>query len=211
MNIVIFGAGGRAGRHLVAEATRRGHTVTAVVRDPSRHRDLPPAARVAAGDVTDETAVERLAAGHEVAISAAVDLSGSPHDFFTTSTRALTEGLRKAGVHRLLVVGLASVLPGPSGTLLMDEPGYPNEYRPFYLAHAAGLALLRTSTTPDLTWTYAAPAGDFDHEGTPVGRYRVAKHGDANDRITYADFAVGLLDEAEGGGRGGGVVSFGGA
>ncbi|MBC2879076.1 MULTISPECIES: NAD(P)-dependent oxidoreductase [Streptomyces] len=207
MNIVIFGAGGRAGRQVVAEAIRRGHTVTAVVRDPSRHRDLPPEARVEAGDVTDEATVARLAAGHEAAISAAVDLSGDPHDFFTTSTRALTEGLRKAGVRRLTVVGLAPVLPGPSGTPLMDEPGYPNAYRPFYLAHAAGLDLLRTSPLP---WTYAAPAGDFDHDGTPVGRYRVAEHGDADDRITYADFALGLLDEMENGG-GGGEVSFGGA
>ncbi|MFI0738868.1 NAD(P)-dependent oxidoreductase [Streptomyces sp. NPDC021100] len=207
MKIVIFGAGGRAGRQVVAEATRRGHTVTAVVRDPSRHRDLPPGARVETGDVTDEAAVARLAAGHEVAVSAAVDLSGSAHDFFTTSTRALTAGLRTAGVPRLIVVGLASVLPGPSGTPLMDEPGYPNEHRPFYLAHAAGLDLLRTSP---LTWTYAAPAGDFDHEGTPTGRYRRTEHGDADDRITYADFAVGVLDEAESG-RDGGTVSFGGA
>ncbi|MGI5340846.1 NAD(P)-dependent oxidoreductase [Streptomyces sp. CA-181903] len=206
MNIVIFGAGGRAGRQAVAEASRRGHTVTAVVRDPSRHRDLPPGARVEAGDVTDEAAVAHLAADHEAAISAAVDLSGNPHDFFTTSTRALTEGLRKAGVPRLTVVGLASVLPGPSGTPLMDEPGYPNEYRPFYLAHATGLELLRTST---LNWTYAAPAGDFDHEGAPTGRYRIAEHGDADDRITYADFALGLLDETEHGG-GGGTVSIAG-
>ncbi|MGK5639900.1 NAD(P)-dependent oxidoreductase [Streptomyces sp. URMC 126] len=205
---VIFGAGGRAGRHATAEALRRGHAVTAVVRDPSRHGDLPSGARVVAGDVTDAAAVARLAAGHDAALSAAVDLSGSPHDFFTASTRALAAGLEKAGVPRLTVVGLSSVLPGPSGTLLMDEPGYPAEYRPFYLAHAAGLALLRTAP---LAWTYAAPAGDFDHGGTPTGRYRVTPHADAADRITHADFALGLLDEMEGRrGTGGGVVSFGG-
>ncbi|MBZ4318590.1 NAD(P)-dependent oxidoreductase [Streptomyces huiliensis] len=209
MNIVIFGAGGRAGGHVAAEARRRGHTVTAVVRDPSRHRDLPPDVRVAAGDVTDAAAVERLAAGHDAAVSAAVDLSASPHDFFTRSTRALVTGLRKADVRHLTVVGLSSVLPGPTGTLLMDTPGYPNAYRPFYLAHAAGLDLLRTSDTADLAWTYATPAGDFDHDGTPTGRYRRAEHADAADRITYADFAVGVLDGVENGG-GGGAVSFGG-
>ncbi|MEU8250038.1 NmrA family NAD(P)-binding protein [Nonomuraea sp. NPDC048916] len=37
MKITIFGAGGRAGRQVVAEARRRGHQVTAVVRDPARH------------------------------------------------------------------------------------------------------------------------------------------------------------------------------
>ncbi|MFD0890304.1 NmrA family NAD(P)-binding protein, partial [Streptosporangium algeriense] len=35
--IVVFGAGGNAGRRVVAEAVSRGHTVTAVVRDPGGH------------------------------------------------------------------------------------------------------------------------------------------------------------------------------
>ncbi|WP_433540351.1 NAD(P)-dependent oxidoreductase [Streptosporangium sandarakinum] len=193
MDIVIFGAGGRAGRQAVAEALRRGHRVTAVVRDPARHGDLT-GARVVAGDVTDEAGVERVAAGHDAAISAAADLAVPPRDFFTSSARALSAGLAKAGVGRLVVVGLASVLPGASGVPLMDEPGYPNEYRAFYLGHAAGLDELRTCE-PD--WAYVAPAGDFDHGGVPTGRYRVAEHGDAASRITYADFAIALLDEVE--------------
>lgn len=193
MNIVVFGAGGRAGRRTVAEAHRRGHQVTAVVRDPARHGDLA-GARVVGGDVTDAADVGRAAAGQDAAVSAAVDLSAAPHDFFTASSRALAAGLAQAGVRRLVVVGLASIMPGPSGAPLMDEPGYPNEYRSFYLGHAAGLDELRAS---DLDWTYVAPAGDFDHDGAPTGRYAVAEHGDPAGRITYADFAIALLDEIE--------------
>jgi len=193
MNIVVFGAGGRAGLQAVAEARRRGHQVTAVVRDPASHSDLSDV-RVVAGDVTDPVSVEHAAAGHDAAISAAVDLSVPPHDFFTTSARALTTGLAKAGVPRLVVVGLASIMPGASGAPLMDEPGYPNEYRSFYLGHAAGLDELRTR---DLDWAYVAPAGDFNHDGTRTGRYLVADHGDSASRITYADFAIALLDEID--------------
>ncbi|GLX09262.1 NAD(P)H-binding protein [Microbispora sp. NBRC 16548] len=193
MNIVVFGAGGRAGRRAVAEARRRGHQVTAVVRDPAGHSDLGDV-RVVAGDVTDPASIERAAAGHDAAISAAADLSVAPHHFFTASARALSTGLAKAGVPRLVVVGLASVLPGASGAPLMDEPGYPNEYRDFSLGHAAGLDELRTC---DLDWAYVAPAGDFDHGGTPTGRYLLADHGDMTSRITYADFAIALLDEVE--------------
>ncbi|MEW9533915.1 NAD(P)-dependent oxidoreductase [Microbispora sp. NPDC049125] len=193
MNIVIFGAGGRAGRQAVGEARRRGHQVTAVVRVPADHSDLGDV-RVVAGDVTDPVGVERAAAGHDAAISAAVDLSVSSHDFFTASSRALATGLAKAGVPRLVVVGLASIMPGASGAPLMDEPGYPNEYRAFCLGHAAGLDELRTC---DLDWAYVAPAGDFDRDGTRTGRYRVADHGDPVSRITYADFAIALLDEVE--------------
>ncbi|MBV6701794.1 NAD(P)-dependent oxidoreductase [Kitasatospora aureofaciens] len=193
MNIVIFGAGGRVGRQAVAEARRRGHRVTAVVRDPAGHGKLDDV-RVAGGDVTDAASIAHAAAGHDAAISAAVNLSVPPHEFFTASSRALTAGLAKAGVHRLVVAGLASILPGASGAPLMDEPGYPNEYRSFYLGHAAGLDELRTS---GLDWAYVAPAGDFDHDGTSTGRYQVADHGDPASRITHADFAIALLDEIE--------------
>ncbi|GIH22025.1 3-beta hydroxysteroid dehydrogenase [Acrocarpospora phusangensis] len=192
MNIVVFGAGGRAGRQAVAEARRRGHAVTAVVRDPAGHSDLSDV-RVA-GDVTDPVSIEHAAAGHDAAISAAVDLSRPPHDFFTSSARALATGLAKAGVPRLVVVGLASIMPGASGAPLMDEPGYPNEYRAFYLGHAAGLDVLRDC---DLDWAYVAPAGDFSRDGTRTGRYQIAEHGDPASRITYADFAVALVDEIE--------------
>jgi putative NADH-flavin reductase len=192
MNIVVFGAGGRAGRQAIAEAHRRGHQVTAVVRDPAGHSDLTDV-RVVAGDVTDGVSIEHAAAGHDAAISAAVDLSVPPRDFFTASSRALTTGLAKVGVRRLVVVGLASIMPGASGAPLMDEPGYPSEYRSFYLGHAAGLDELRTC---DLDWVYVAPAGDFDHDGTRTGRYRVAEHGDPASP-TYADFAIALLDEIE--------------
>lgn len=197
MKIVIFGAGGRAGRQAVAEACRRGHRVTAVVRDPQGHSDLTRGladVRVMAGDVTDAARIADAARGHDAAISAAVDLSVAPQDFFTTSSRALAIGLPNAGVRRLVAVGLASILPGASGAALMDEPGYPNQYRPFYLGHAAGLDELRTS---DLDWAYVAPAGDFDHDGPRTGRYRIAEHGDPDSRITYADFAIALLDEIE--------------
>jgi putative NADH-flavin reductase len=162
-----------------------------VVRDPAKHAELTG---VVAGDVTDGASIAQVAAGHDAAISAAADLSVPPHDFFTGSSRALTTGLAEAGVDRLVVVGLASILPGASGAPLMDEPGYPNEYRSFYLGHAAGLDELRASA---LDWAYVAPAGDFDHDGTPTGRYRIAEHGDAASRITYADLAIALLDEIE--------------
>ena len=197
--IVIFGAGGRAGRAAVAEARRRGHVVTAVVRDPARH-DIPgdtagDAVSVVAGDVTDVDSVARVAGGHDAAISAVYDAAARPDAFFTGAARALLDGLPRAGVGRLLVVGLASVLADADGVPLMDTPGYPQEYRAFSLAHAAGADVLRASTgAPD--WLIVSPAGDFDHGGPRGGRYRTAP-ATMDSRISYADLAVALLDEIE--------------
>ncbi|MFI0353955.1 NAD(P)-dependent oxidoreductase [Actinomadura sp. 9N407] len=193
--IVVFGAGGRAGRAAVTEARRRGHEVTAVVRDPAKHEDLADGVRLVAGDVTDPDGVAEAAHGHDAAISAAFDLGVAPDGFATAAARALLDGLTRAGTGRLVAVGLASVLPTASGVLLMDTDGYPQDYRTFYLGHAAGNDTLSAATT-SLDWLVLSPAGDFDHEGARTGRYRTAP-ADAASRISYADFAIALVDEID--------------
>jgi len=194
--IVVFGAGGRAGRAAVGEARQRGHQVTAVVRDPAKYGDLATdGVHLVAGDVTDVDSVARIGEGHDAAISAVYDAGAQPDAFFTGAARALLDGLTSADVGRLVVVGLASVLKTASGAALMDLPGYPQEYRVFYLGHAAGVDVLRAATTgPD--WLVVSPSGDFDHGGVRTGRYRTAA-ADAASRISYADFAVALLDEID--------------
>ncbi|GIF14480.1 NAD(P)-dependent oxidoreductase [Actinoplanes teichomyceticus] len=194
--LVVFGAGGRAGRAAVAEARRRGHQVTAVVRDPGGHGGLSgDGVQLMAGDVTDADSVARQAAGHDAAISAVHDAAVRPSALYTGAARALLDGLARAQVTRLLVVGLASTLQTEHGVALMDTPGYPQEYRSFYLAHAAGTRVLRTATT-GVDWLVVSPAGDFDHGGARSGRYRTAM-ADAASRISYADLAVALIDEID--------------
>lgn len=215
--IIIFGAGGRAGRTAIAEALSRGHRVTAVVRDPAKHPDLAgtapqgtpestaqqarsaaddgAAVRIVAGDVTDAGSVAALAQGHDAAINAAADLAAPADVFFPAAARALLDGLAKAGVNRFISVGLASVLETESGTLLMDSPGYPREYRAFMEGHGAGTEVLRRADTP-IDWVVISPSGDFDHGGPRTGRYRTAP-ADAAGRISYADFAIALIDEIE--------------
>ncbi|MET8814923.1 NAD(P)H-binding protein [Streptomyces sp. NPDC004549] len=194
--VIVFGAGGRVGRAAVSEALRRGYEVTAVVRNPDRHGDLAAAgARLREGDVTDPGSVAQLAAGHDAAIHAAYD-AGSPADvFFPAAARALVNGLARAGVGRLVVVGLAALLETPDGTRLLDAPTFPPQYRPFALAHAAGAAVLRDSpAAPD--WIVVSPAGDFAPDGPRSSGYRLSP-ADPGARITPEDFALALLDEID--------------
>jgi putative NADH-flavin reductase len=194
--IVVFGAGGRAGRAAVAEARRRGHEVTAVVRDPAEHGGLAAdGVRLVAGDVTDAGSVAGAAQGHDAAISAVYAAGAEPDVFFTGAARALLDGLPRAGAGRLVAVGLASILSTASGVLLMDTAGYPQEYRAFYLGHAAGNDVLSAATT-SLDWLVLSPAGDFDHGGVRTGRYRAAP-AEASSRVSYADFAIALIDEID--------------
>jgi len=163
--------------------------VTAAVRTPSKYSDLP--VEVVAGDVTDPAAIANLAAGHDAVIAAVYDGGSDPAEFFPKAAQALVDGLGKT---RLVWVGLTSLLPTESGVLLMDTPGYPQEYRGFFLAHQAAADLFAES---ELDWVSIAPAGDFDHAHPErTGAYRIAP-AVADSRISYADLAIALLDEID--------------
>ncbi|MEV6287211.1 NAD(P)H-binding protein [Kribbella sp. NPDC051770] len=191
--ILVFGAGGRAGSAAVEEALRRGHEVTAAVRTPSKYaaaRATPSVGgpTVVAADVTDPAAVARLTSAHDAVIAAVYDPTP---DFFPRAGKALAEGV---GSTRLVWVGLASILATSNGTLLMDTPGYPTEYRAFFEAHQAAVDQL---TNSQADWVSITPSGDFDHEHPErTGAYRITP-GDATSRISYADLAIALLDEID--------------
>lgn len=162
----------------------------------------------------------RLAAGHDGAVAAVYDMGAVPGAFFPAAARALAAGLSGAGVGRLVSVGLASVLPTRSGALLMDTPGYPQEWRELYAGHGAGTEALRAAAPASLDWAVLSPSGDFAAEATPGsepaaepaaepgpgpgvgpgpsggggGGYAFAP-ADADARIPHASFARAVLDE----------------
>lgn len=188
--VLVIGAGGRAGRAAMEEARRRGHAVTAAVRDPARHADLAAVAL----DVTDPVRVAEVAAGHDAVVAAVYDAGSDPSRFYSRAAQALVEGLTEAGVTRLVWVGLAPLLPTADGTPLMDSPGYSQEHRTFFLAHGAAIEAFASSA---LDWVSVAPSGDFDHDDPGrTGGYRVAPAA-ADSRISYADLAIALVDEVE--------------
>jgi putative NADH-flavin reductase len=191
-NIVVFGAGGRAGRRVVEEALGRGHRVTAVGRQDGPGRVV--------GDVTDAGSVAAVGAGHDAAVNAAARMDVPAGEFFTAAAQALVDGLAKAGVRRLVQLGIGTTLTGADGVVLHDVPGFPPEYREFSLGHAAGLAVLRSAGS-DLDWVVMAPPPTLlDDESPRTGRYRlggVQVLPDGGRLLPYADLAVAIVDELE--------------
>ena len=209
-NIIVFGAGGRAGKRVVAEAARRGHRVTAVVRDLTKYADPAKHAELAAegvtvvvGDVTDAASVARLASGHDAAINAA---AGMEPDHFVSAARALTAGLAAAGVARLVTVGIGGALEAAPGVAVHDSDDLPEEARSFSRGHAAQLPILRAC---DLDWVYLAPPLVFLDEGAGTGSYEIrgAELVPGVDKLAYADLALALVDEATAPTRSRGVVA----
>ncbi|MFE4593053.1 NAD(P)-dependent oxidoreductase [Streptomyces laurentii] len=198
-DLLVFGAGGRVGRALVAEATARGHRVTAVVRDPAKYRDLEGSSvRLVRGDVTDPESVAALAPGHVAAVNATARLDVPSVGHYTAAARALLAGLPKAGVGRLVVVGIATTLETAPGVRVMDAPGFPEEYRAFSQGHVAEFELLTAEAGQALDWLMVVPAMDLNAEAPVTGGYRTAVGTVVGGpgRIAHADLARALVDEA---------------
>ncbi|GAQ56488.1 NAD(P)-dependent oxidoreductase [Streptomyces acidiscabies] len=189
--IVVFGAGGRAGRAVCAEALRRGLTVVGAVRDPARHPGLGESGvTVVRGDVTAPQGVLAGRAGRWGVVHAAASFEP---DFFARAVDAL---LAAEGVSRLVAVGLFADLLGPDGRPVMEDPAaFPPEHLPFARAHTAGLTRLRTAGG-GMDWAVLTPGGELT-EGPAEGRYVIG--GDqvpaGAPGLTYGDLAAALVDE----------------
>ena len=189
--IAIIGATGRAGSQLLEEALRRGHQVTAIARHASSkigQRDGVVAKDV---DVNDASALQDALAGSDVVLSAA--------HFSTLPASAIIEPVKKAGIKRLLVVGGAGSLLLPDDTRVIDSEGFPEAYKPEATAGGEYLDTLRKEH--DLDWTFLSPSAEFV-EGERTGHYRSGKDHllfdkDGKRWITFADYAIALLDEVE--------------
>jgi putative NADH-flavin reductase len=107
--------------------------------------------------------------------------------------------VKQAGVKRLLVVGGAGSLLLPDDTRVIDSAGFPAEYKAEASAGAAFLDALHQEK--DLDWTFLSPSAEFV-EGERSGTFRVGKDhllvsAAGRSWITFADYAIALIDEVE--------------
>jgi putative NADH-flavin reductase len=188
--IAIIGATGRAGSQLLEEALRRGHSVTAIARNTAK---VAQRAGVVTRnvDALDASALQAAIEGHDVVISAA--------HFATLSASAVIGPVKQAGVKRLLVVGGAGSLLLPDGTRVIDSEGFPEAYKAEASAGAEFLANLREER--DLDWTFLSPSAELV-EGERTGKFRLGQDdllvsSAGRSWITFADYAIAMLDEVE--------------
>ncbi|MFK0088307.1 NAD(P)-dependent oxidoreductase [Pseudomonas sp. NPDC090755] len=188
--IAIIGATGRAGSQLLEEALRRGHSVTAIARDPAKLQGRAGVTAKAV-DVLDSAALHQALSGSDVVLSAA--------HFATIPAAAIIEPARQAGVKRLLVVGGAGSLLLPSGQRVIDSPGFPEAYKAEASAGCQFLDALRRED--ELDWTFLSPSAEFV-EDARTGSFKLGQDhllfaADGRSWISFADYAIALLDEVE--------------
>lgn len=195
--IAVVAANGKAGKLVVEEAVQRGMDVTAFVRS----ENATVAQEAVVKDIMDLTA-EDLAG-----FDAVVDAFGAwtpetlPQHF--TTLEHLCDVLSGSQTRLLVVGGAGSLYVNPEHTMAVsDTPDFPEIFKPLAFAMAAALADLRKRD--DVNWTYISPAGDFQADGDRTGEYILGGEEFAlNDRgesiISYADYAIAMVDEIESG------------
>ncbi len=201
-NIAVIGANGTIGSAIVREALDRGHTVTAVVRDPAKVNLEHPNLSVTVGDVLDPASVSVAAKGHDVLVSAVGGGDGPGHlATIRPAALSLVEGLRTLDdqAPRLVTVGGAGSLNVGNGKQVWDTPDLPGFL--LQIMHAHGDALDFYRTVDDVAWTNISPAANIA-PGQRTGTYRIALddlllNEQGESTISVEDYAVAVLDEVE--------------
>lgn len=195
--VAILCSAGREGRLLTEEAVSRGYDVTGFVRKDTD--EVNPKAKKVVKDLFD------LNLDDLKDFDAVIDAFGAwtpeTADGIHLAIKHLCDVLKGTSVRLLVVGGAGSLYVNPEHTTCVaDLPDFPDIFKPVATAHARALEELRTRN--DVKWTYLSPAGNFVADGKRTGRYILGgEEYFVNDKgvseISYADYAIAMIDELE--------------
>lgn len=199
-NIVIFGAGGQAGRTIAVEALQRDHSVTGVFRDPEKHPEAPGGMTAIKGDATDREGVASLATGADAVV---LTVGGPGRTLWREAAEAVVGAISELPEPRPRVIHLGggATLNGPDGVPFLERPDFPAAYLDPATGQAEALDFYR-STDGTVTWTYFSPPPVDFHPGIRTGSYRIGFDEPVVDSagrsaLSYEDLAVAIVDEIE--------------
>lgn len=194
MKIAVICANGKQGKLIVKEAIARNASVTAVVRGENHSA----ATNAIKKDLFDLT-IDDLE-GFDVVIDAFGAWTEETLPLHSTSLKHLCDLVSGKETRLLVVGGAGSLYVNKEHTMqVMDGANFPEMFKP--LAFHMGKALDELRTRTDVKWTYISPAGDFQAEGAKTGKYilggeELTLNAKGESVISYADYAVAMVDEA---------------
>lgn len=196
MKIAIIGATGKAGKLIMEEALKRGLDVTAIVRNKSKlsnssvkliEKDLFDLKKE---DLKDfDTVVSAFGAWEEKELPKHAEVMNHLCDILADTNI------------RLMVVGGAASLFVNHSMMLIDSPDFPKDW--INLAKNSNKAFEILKATKNVLWTYISPSADFQADGKKTGKYSIGDKDElcfnskGESMISYADYAIGFVDEIE--------------
>lgn len=195
--VAVVCAAGKEGRLLVDEAVSRGYDVTGFVRGSDKVAN--PKAKTVVKDLFDLTREDLI--GFDAVIDAFGAWTPETLPLHKTSLKHLCDVLSGTKVRLLVVGGAGSLYVNPEHTVqVKDLESFHAMFKP--LANNMGEALAELRTRSDVQWTYLSPAGDFVADGERTGEYLLGGeeyfvNDKGESRISYADYAIAMIDEIE--------------
>ncbi|MDM5197195.1 NAD(P)-dependent oxidoreductase [Fictibacillus enclensis] len=197
MKIGVIGATGKVGSLIINEAIERGHEATAIVRNAAKVKNEK--AEVLEKNIFD-LKTEDLKA-FDVVVNAFNAPPGEEHQHVEVG-HLLIEALKGSPQTKLFVVGGAGSLfvDEAQTTRMLETPDFPEAYYPTASKAAENLKELQGSE--GISWTYLSPAAFFNPNGKRTGSYQKGKdqmilNSEGESYISYADYAIAVLDEIE--------------
>lgn len=207
MHVVLIGATGFVGRHVLSELIFRHHEVTAIAR---HIQSIPEALKahphlhVTSADISNKVQLASLLNEQQAVISAFSGGWTNPdlYEAYLEGAAQIEQTVVESGIKRFMVIGGAGSLYDQHGQQLVDKPEFPKALFACSSAARDYLNVLKQNTTLD--WTFVSPAIEMNKTtaGTRRGQYRTALDQpvfDAQGRsiISIEDLAVAVVDELE--------------
>jgi putative NADH-flavin reductase len=197
LQVTVFGATGKIGRHLIDQLLAAGHAVTAYARNPSKLTTTQPTLTVIQGRLDDPAGIGRAVAGADAVISALGPslkrgATGTP---VSDGTRTIVAAMQAAGARRF--IGLAT----PSVADPRDRPTLKGKLLPVLarLALPNALTELRgmtdAITSSELDWTIARITSPNDQPATGTIRSGFLGRDKVGSAMTRADIASFLISQ----------------
>ena len=195
MKIAVLAANGKVGSLIVKEAVDRGNDVTAIAREENK----TVAKKFLKKDILDLT--ENDLKDFDVVITAFGAWTEDTLPLHKTTVEHLANILANKNTRLLVVGGAGSLYTDESlKTQLFETSDFPADYMPVAINMAKGLEVLRKRN--DVKWTYINPAAEFEFDWERKGEYQLAGevftvNTKGKSEISYADYAIAMVDEAE--------------
>ncbi|MFF8319082.1 NAD(P)-dependent oxidoreductase [Streptomyces bobili] len=196
MKLLILGATGPTGRHVVDLAVRSGDSVTAFVRNPAALGDLAEQVTTVTGDATSHRDLAAAAAGHDAIVSALGKGNSVRADgLFTRASAAVIGAARNAEVPRLVWLSSFGVGHTFDWSSTPQKLIYGTLLRSIYADKQIADESIRSS---GLDWTVVYPTR-LTH-GPAKGTYRADDRlpMKGNPTISRADVAAFMHKAAQG-------------
>ena len=195
MKIAVVCANGKEGQLITKEAVNCGFDVTAVVRGENKSE----ATKAIVKDLFDLTKEDL--SGFDAVVDACGAWTPETLDAIPNAVKKLCELLKGTDTRLLIVGGAGSLYVNKEHTLTVaDGKDFPDAFKPLAAVHQTALDYLRG--VKDVKWTYLSPAADIQADGEKTGKYILAGedftlNSKGESVISYADYAIAMVDEVE--------------